>query len=41
MNKNIGLFVENMVLIIGSILILPIYVVMGLLKMNSKNGKIL
>lgn len=41
MNKNIGLFVENMVLIIGSILILPVYVVMGLLKMNSKNGKIL
>lgn len=41
MNKNIGLFVENMVLIIGSILILPVYVVMGLLKMNSKNGKFL
>lgn len=39
--KELGRFVENMVIIIGSVLVLPIYVVVGLLKMDSKNGKIL
>lgn len=39
--EELGRFVENMVIIIGSVLLLPIYVVAGLLKMDSKNGKIL
>lgn len=39
--KELGIFVENIVLVVGSILLLPVYVIFGLIKMNSKNGKIL